>query len=72
MSFEIRGRVTTTGKVPSHPGGPTSALWEEALGRAEAGLDVEGLLVALSIVTCKTIEQLRVELEQRSELSALV
>lgn len=74
-SDTVTPRVTTSGRVPGHPGGPTSALWEEALGRhltdeARSGYEANGLLVALSVLTCKTLEELREELSRRSTSAA--
>ena len=77
---EIAPRVTTSGKVSSLPS-PVQALWAEAVGRSlqleRAELDwdegvivggeVEGLCVAIAVLWCQPLEQVRVELERRVE-----
>ena len=78
LAQEIRPRVTTGGKVSSLPS-PIQALWAEAVGRSlqleRAELDwdegvivggeVEGLCVAIAVLWCQPLEQVRVELERR-------
>ena len=75
-SNTIKGRITDDGRVPGHAGGPTSALLEEALGRFNAvedgnldydehnltAAEVKGLVVALSVLTCKTVDELYAQL----------
>ena len=75
---EIAPRVTNNGRVSSLPS-PVQALWAEAVGRSlqleRAELDwdegvivggeVEGLCVAIAVLWCQPLEQVRVELERR-------
>lgn len=79
-SMTITPRVTREGQVAQHAAGPTAALWEETLGRyAEAaGVtddrdlsnailgEVQGLVVALSVLTCRSMESIYAELVERS------
>ena len=76
-SEQLKPRMTKTGQVSNHPAGPAAAMWEETLGRlvfsqrlswgeeiAVQG-EIDGLCVALSVLTCLTIEQVHDELAER-------
>ena len=77
---EIGPQVTTSGRVNALPS-PVQALWAEAVGRSlqleRAELDwdegvivggeVEGLCVALAVLWCQTLEEIRDELARRVE-----
>lgn len=68
---EPEGRVTTEGKVSSLPS-PVQAMWAEAIGRSGLGQydsqmhEAEGLCVAIAILSCQPLEDVRAELRQRA------
>ncbi len=67
---EPAARVTTEGKVSGSPS-PIQAMWAEAIGREQdasprARHEAEGLCVALAILTCATLEEVRDELNRRT------
>lgn len=61
--------MTTEGKVSSLPS-PIQAMWAEAVGRVHIGDpdSAEGLIVALAILTCGSIEEVRTELNRRARV----
>lgn len=67
---EPEGRVTTEGKVSGLPS-PVQAMWAEAIGRVHAGDPdgASGLYVALSILTCLTLEEVQAEVARRARTS---
>ena len=70
VAQEIGPRVTIRGRVSSLPS-PIQALWAEAVGRSltinsgDHGGQVEGLCVAIAVLWCQPLEQVRDELAQR-------